>query len=179
MDTSAVNTLPVELIQEIFRVVFLFHDEVYGWIPIVLCLGQVCRRWREIAHGFSSFWRTFHVTDKPRHSRNILRLCLENSSPCLLDFRVTIQNIRGLRDMRIFYGACMLMNELLEHCSRWRHAEFITNTSIPLRNVQSGSLKELVSVSFSNLKGSTVYDTQDFWENICHEAHTQLRSVSW
>ncbi|TFK75566.1 hypothetical protein BDN72DRAFT_831841 [Pluteus cervinus] len=179
VDTSAVNTLPTELLQDIFQVVFLSHEDVYGRIPIVLSLGQVCRRWREIAHGYPSLWRTFDVTAKSCYSRNILRLCLENSAPCLLDFRVTIQHIKGFSDIRIFYRATGLMCELVKHCSRWQHTNFITNIAYPLCDVQPGSLKELVSVSFSKPKGSMGLDIQDFWENVCHEAHTQLRSVSW
>ncbi|KAJ7707234.1 hypothetical protein B0H16DRAFT_1633707 [Mycena metata] len=116
--TYPVLTLPNEIVAEIF-VHFL---PVYPETPPMIgraspnLLGQICRKWRDIALSTPELWRGFTLSlGNGRRGRQKLRLLetwLQRSGSCLLSINMDLG----------FYGfGDFLLESIAAHSARWEH----------------------------------------------------------
>ncbi len=79
-----VNSLPDELLAEIFAFVQAAHrskgERPHSWLNVV----QVCRRWSQVAHSTASLWTTIEVCGRPEW----LSRCLVLSRGMLVDIEI-------------------------------------------------------------------------------------------
>ncbi|KAJ8093106.1 hypothetical protein PM082_020589 [Marasmius tenuissimus] len=59
-DSSFSARIPIELLQDIFRIGLDLFPAVHGSVAPLL-YGQVCRRWREVAYSTPELWSSIHI----------------------------------------------------------------------------------------------------------------------
>ncbi|KAJ7720923.1 hypothetical protein B0H16DRAFT_1792201 [Mycena metata] len=120
--TYPVLTLPNEIISEIF-IQFL---PVYPEPPQIIgrsspnVLGQICRKWREIAFGTPALWRgiTLSLRNGKRLDQKLrlLELWLKRSGSCLLSINMALgEDIKPVLDSFI--------QAIAAHSGRWEHVQ--------------------------------------------------------
>ncbi|KAJ7031752.1 hypothetical protein C8F04DRAFT_1041193 [Mycena alexandri] len=116
--TYPVLTLPNEIVVEIF-VHFL---PIYPETPPMIgrsspnLLGQICRKWREIALSTPELWRGFTLSlgngRRPHQKLRLLETWLQRSGSCLLSINMDLG----------FYGfGDFLLGSIAAHSARWEH----------------------------------------------------------
>ncbi|KAF7300736.1 F-box domain-containing protein [Mycena kentingensis (nom. inval.)] len=131
----AALTLPPEIVAEIFSAYLDPLPALLG-AGSPIRLGQICRLWRDIAHGTPTLWAAFRVFDYPETPDNTLanlhlsalRLCVQRSSSAPLAFEFGAEDIVSRTQYRAEVDAITL---LLEQCARWRHVVLHTPRDLP------------------------------------------------
>ncbi|KAF8632430.1 hypothetical protein AX17_004871 [Amanita inopinata Kibby_2008] len=121
--------LPVELQTEVFLQAVPPLSLIVPGNPCIV-ISHVCKAWRALALSVPQLWTSFAFdlprdneisTDRRIRSISLLKLWLQRSRSCVLDFRIMQDPAhRGPRQPE--HGAILLM-VLLSHSRRWRNAE--------------------------------------------------------
>ncbi|KIY67525.1 hypothetical protein CYLTODRAFT_443993 [Cylindrobasidium torrendii FP15055 ss-10] len=104
-----INTLPAEILTEIFRLASLRHRGGNGldghWIDICRPIrpknapwsfSRVCRQWRAVAIGSPLLWASLNIDGIPRKAsgeQSLLELALRRASPTALRMRINLFTI--------------------------------------------------------------------------------------
>ncbi|KAJ7707236.1 hypothetical protein B0H16DRAFT_1438821 [Mycena metata] len=134
--TFPVLTLPNEIVSEIF-VHFL---PVYPDVPPIIgrtspnVLGQICRRWRDIALGTPALWRGISLSLENRkrvyQKLRLLQVWLRRSGSCLLSINMDLGFRRDSADR--------FLTSIAAHSARWEYLQLrspghtLPNISTPL-----------------------------------------------
>ncbi|KAJ7720819.1 hypothetical protein B0H16DRAFT_1474238 [Mycena metata] len=125
--TYPVLTLPNEIVSEFF----LHFLPVYPEAPPIIgrsspnVLGQICRKWREIAFGTPVLWRA--ITLSLRNGKRIdqkfrlLELWLKRSGSCLLSIQIdlSLDHYSGTRSLLATLDS--FTDALAAHSARWEY----------------------------------------------------------
>ncbi|KAJ6605070.1 hypothetical protein B0H10DRAFT_607812 [Mycena sp. CBHHK59/15] len=129
-----VVTLPNEVTSEIFvhfPPVFPKRPPPTGLFSPTL-LGQICRKWREIAFSTPSIWRA--VALDLRHPKfldqklHLLQLWLDRARNCSLSISLYSSETTAL-------SLSEFVEAVLPHCTRWEDMEFVLSDA-DLRRIQ-------------------------------------------
>ncbi|KAJ6513027.1 hypothetical protein C8R45DRAFT_332325 [Mycena sanguinolenta] len=124
----------------------------------VLGVSQVCRYWRDVAHGTSEFWThlrlKFHSKKHYRRVRNLVQQCVVRSHPRAMSF--TIRSCYP-------HAENPIIRVLLKHASRIRDLslELPAAHFIPFLQAPTGSFPLLYNLNISVLsKEASLYDPE-------------------
>ncbi|KAF7311259.1 MFS general substrate transporter [Mycena kentingensis (nom. inval.)] len=126
-----VQSLPAEIIAEIFQQFVPPYPECAPLVGIEspTTLGQVCSRWRAIAHGTPSLWQGVHLFDSKDYNRRgrflraqpaALEAWLRRS--CSLPLSIIMGELGESSHEEEREEAVAF---LLEHCSRWEYVQLL------------------------------------------------------
>ncbi|KAJ7707238.1 hypothetical protein B0H16DRAFT_1438827 [Mycena metata] len=118
--TYPVLTLPNEIVSEIF----IHFLPVYPHPPPIIgrsspnVLGQICRKWREIAFGTPTLWRAISLSlrngKRLDQKLRLLELWLKRSGSCLLSIYMAMGD-----DIRPVFDS--FIQAIAAHSGRWEH----------------------------------------------------------
>ncbi|KAF7289547.1 F-box domain-containing protein [Mycena kentingensis (nom. inval.)] len=151
----AALTLPTEIVVEIFSA-YLDPLPALRGAGSPIRLGQICRLWRDIAHGTPTLWAAFRVFDYPETPDNTLanlhlsalRLCVRRSSSAPLAFEFGAEDIVSRTQYTAEVEAITL---LLAQCARWRHVVLHTPRDLPATlKLAARSMPQLIHLELSS-----------------------------
>lgn len=108
---ASIDTLPNELLSNIFTMGAAFQPLDWGQFPFPLLVSSISRRWREAAISTQPLWSQLVFTADPRTDSWCADLFLPRSGAHPLDIIINLQSRRGSTD---------IISKLLPHCERWR-----------------------------------------------------------
>ncbi|KAE9390072.1 hypothetical protein BT96DRAFT_356034 [Gymnopus androsaceus JB14] len=124
-----VNSLPVEILQEVF--VYCLPDREWRLDkspPPQLILSHICSRWRDIALCYPRLWSTFMIVfPVPRHIP-MVKMWLERSGQYPLNLYIDHQRWEVEEYTMVVTDA--VINLLRPHMHRWKIATFILAAGI-------------------------------------------------
>ncbi|KAJ7704544.1 hypothetical protein B0H17DRAFT_1126858 [Mycena rosella] len=125
--TYPVLTLPNEIVSEIFvhfLPVYPHRSPLIGPRSPAL-LGQICRKWRDIALSTPALWRAVRLTlNKKRRLEQQLHLLesyLERSGSFRLSIELWFSDAATRRELPF-------LQTIARHCARWEHLKLYTST---------------------------------------------------
>ncbi|KAJ7720774.1 hypothetical protein B0H16DRAFT_380985 [Mycena metata] len=129
--TYPVFTLPNEIVSEIF----IHFLPVYPATPPIIgrsspsVLGQICRKWRDIALGTPALWRGFTLSLRNGRRLNqklrLLKVWLQRSGACLLSIDMDVED----DDRRLGISVVApFTREIAAHSARWEYLRLYSPT---------------------------------------------------
>ncbi|KZP28586.1 hypothetical protein FIBSPDRAFT_244371 [Athelia psychrophila] len=114
---SGIDTLPNELLSDIFTMGAASQPLDVEQLPFALLVSSISRRWREAAISSPPLWSQLSLTANPRSASWCAQLFLPRSGAHPLDISINMLLEQGLFGL----GSVMkIMQFLLPHCARWR-----------------------------------------------------------
>jgi len=157
---SPIGKLPTELLANIFHLVVppeLFWDESADNTEAVISeahrVSQVCRHWRQIAHGTPQLWVDgFSFSANQKHTRLDLEQTeawLKRSHPLPITVHFHCSD-DGPADPGVAFKRTELFRTILSSTRRWRHVIWEIPYLCPLSDLRSGSFERLERVTIDN-----------------------------
>jgi hypothetical protein len=121
-----IRYFPPEILSEIFTLCLLEDPfSIFGWHRLRktrLCLGQICRRWKEIVESSPQLWSFISFGSLPLYTRgpsgvSLVTTWLGRSGACPLSIQLEHQ----MWDEQINTS---VLDLLLPYCERWEHVTF-------------------------------------------------------
>ncbi|KAL0063997.1 hypothetical protein AAF712_009065 [Marasmius tenuissimus] len=182
---ATINTLPVELLTEIFAY-FSPTSSNYSISPL-LTFVSVCRHWRQTSFNASFLWSTIALVNPRPHRLPMVRQWLERSKnyPLTLKLEVHPTTVKARAEWQAISKTMEeALSLLVQHIHRWRSID-IQMESFPIR---SGSpLLKLPSSSDAaplleqvNVYAGESFSTEgaeQFWDTI--RAYPNVLGVLW
>ncbi|KAF9262501.1 hypothetical protein L218DRAFT_408243 [Marasmius fiardii PR-910] len=115
-----INTIPVEILTDIFR--YLQPEAFFPVpdIPPLVHLICVCRHWRTAALNVPSLWSTITL-ENPKHFHiTMVRQWLERSKTCPLELSLDVHDHGGSGWRVMSVRAEKILSLLIQHLRRWR-----------------------------------------------------------
>ncbi|KAF9262400.1 hypothetical protein L218DRAFT_403215 [Marasmius fiardii PR-910] len=178
-----INTIPVEILTDIFR---YFQPEAFFPVPDIPPLVHlicVCRHWRIVALNAPSLWSTIALRNPKHFHIAMVRQWLERSKTCPLTLSVTLHDFEVPAWEVVVGRAEKILQMFRLHLRRWKSIyldimNFPIHSQSPLVNLpisQAAPLLEEVDVC--HRKSFTFHASKAFWEAI--STYPSVRRVAW